>query len=131
MKPIKIIFVLTLFFSCSNNLVAQTGLYHPSGAGNFFTCDLQQDGTIKLTMSMPSSARNMCEDFEGEMKKDAKGNFICYLMEDGDRTNMIIGVIKSKNDLINGVPKKIEVRTTSFTSCDVPKGIYTFGELGD
>ena len=131
MKKIKLLGLLLLTIAFSNSIKAQSGTYNPVGAGEFFACDLQQDGSIKLTMTIPSSARNMCEDFEGFMKKDSKGNFVCYLSEEGDIKNVIIGVVKSANDLINGLPKKIQVKSTTGYPCDVPKGIYTFNELGD
>ena len=131
MKKIKLLGLLLLTIAFSNSIKAQSGTYNPVGSGKYFTCYFQQDGSIQLLMMIPSSARNMCEDFEGFMKKDSIGNFVCYLYEEGDTKNVIIGVVKSANDLINGVPKKIQVKSTSDNSCDVPKGIYTFSEFGD
>jgi hypothetical protein len=131
MKKIKLVGLLLLTITFSNTIKAQSGTYNPAGSGEFFSCDLQEDGSIKLKMTIPSSARNMCEDFEGFMKKDSIGNFVCYLNGEEDSKNVIIGVVKSATDLINGLPKKIQVKNTNAYPCDVPKGIYTFNELGD
>jgi len=132
MKKIKLVGLLLLTITFSNTIKAQTGTYNlVGGSGKYFTCYSQQDGSIQLMMMIPSSARNMCEDFEGFMKKDSIGNFVCYLNGEEDSKNVIIGVVKSANDLINGVPKKIQVKTTNTHPCDVPKGIYTFSEFGD
>ncbi len=122
------LFFVFLFFT--NTLLAQSFTYNRS-SGNFFGGEVQENGNILLTMSIESSARNMCEDFKGIMKKDAKGNFKCYIYDDGDEKNVIVAFIKSKNDLINGAPKKIEVKTTNNNPCDVPKGKYEYNELGD